>query len=376
MYSNSLSLATRLARQTFACVASAAWLFAMTGSLKADDTVAPQILPTPATTVSTVPSNGDVNPYGVAFVPYGYPQGTLQPEDILVSNFNNNQNLQGTGSTIVPDYVARETDVVLVSAGPHTGLSTALNISHEGPIFVGNFPSVDGTCQTATPGSILIVNANGQQIGSLANTEFINGPWDSTFFERGDHSELFIANALSGTISRIDMKVEYGSVNVERAVVIASGYTHRCDPATFVVSPTGLVYDADRDTLFVASTGDNAVFAVGHAGTATDDQGRGEIIYQDNTHLHGALAMTQAPNGHLLVTNSDGINPDPNQPSEIVEFTKDGKFVAQLPVDPALGGAFGLGFGTPKDDVVRFAAVDDNTATLTIWSLLFDTDKH
>ena len=41
-------------------------------------------------TLTTVPANGDVNPYGVAFVPPGFPTGgTLSPGDILVSNFNN-----------------------------------------------------------------------------------------------------------------------------------------------------------------------------------------------------------------------------------------------------------------------------------------------
>ena len=46
---------------------------------------------------STVPENGDVNPYGVAIVPAGFPSGgTIAPGDVLVSNFNNNDNLQGT----------------------------------------------------------------------------------------------------------------------------------------------------------------------------------------------------------------------------------------------------------------------------------------
>ena len=50
--------------------------------------------------VSTVPANGDVNPYGVAFVPNGFPTGgPLEPGDVLVSNFNNSANLQGTGTT-------------------------------------------------------------------------------------------------------------------------------------------------------------------------------------------------------------------------------------------------------------------------------------
>ncbi|MGD0040394.1 MAG: hypothetical protein ABSE84_08285 [Isosphaeraceae bacterium] len=53
-------------------------------------------------TVSTVPANGDLNPYGVAFVPSVFPSGgLLTPGDILVSNFNNSINLQGTGTTIV-----------------------------------------------------------------------------------------------------------------------------------------------------------------------------------------------------------------------------------------------------------------------------------
>src|SRR5947209_3024775 len=52
--------------------------------------------------VSTVPANGDVNPYGVAFVPASFPGGgVLNPGDVLVSNFNNSKNLQGTGTTIV-----------------------------------------------------------------------------------------------------------------------------------------------------------------------------------------------------------------------------------------------------------------------------------
>ena len=51
---------------------------------------------------STVPENGDVNPYGVAIVPAGFPSGgTIAPGDVLVSNFNNSDNLQGTGTTII-----------------------------------------------------------------------------------------------------------------------------------------------------------------------------------------------------------------------------------------------------------------------------------
>ena len=78
--------------------------------------------------------------------------------------------------------------------------------------------------------------------------------------------------------------------------------------------------------------------------------------------------MVEAPNGHLLVSNNDGINPDPNQPSEIVEFTKQGAFVKELSVDPNPGGAFGMAIYT-VGDVATFAAVDDNTNSLLMWTL-------
>src|SRR5215469_14210519 len=50
---------------------------------------------------STIPHNGDVNPYGIVFVPEGFPAGTLTPGDVLVSNFNNKKNLQGLGTTTI-----------------------------------------------------------------------------------------------------------------------------------------------------------------------------------------------------------------------------------------------------------------------------------
>ena len=61
-----------------------------------------RVLPFPTQTVSTIPSTGDVNPYGVAFVPENFQAGgKLNPGDLLVSNFNDSNNIQGTGTTII-----------------------------------------------------------------------------------------------------------------------------------------------------------------------------------------------------------------------------------------------------------------------------------
>jgi hypothetical protein len=326
------------------------------------------------TQVSTVPPNGDVNPYGVAFVPEGFHHGAgpLQPGDILVSNFNNNMNLQGTGTTIVR--VTASGAVSTFFAGPPhpggspgLGLSTALAVLRHGFVIVGNVPSTDGTCGTATPGSLLVIDNAGNQVSTISDPN-INGPWDMALLDEGNHAVAFVSNVFAGTVLRLNLNIDTNGVTVVNETVIASGYQQRCDPTAFVVGPTGLVYDRNRDVLFVASTEDNAVFAVRHAATRNNSGGTGTVIYSDAVHLHGPLAMAEAPNGHLLISNSDVINPDSTQPSEIVEFTKQGQFVKQLSVDPAQGGSFGLAVNV-VEDTSFFAFVDDNTATLTILNI-------
>ena len=316
-----------------------------------------------------MPPNGDLNPYGVAFVPQGIPAGgALTPGDILVSNFNNKQNQQGTGTTIIRVGPAG-TPSVFYQAPLGNGLTTALVVLRAGFVLVGNLPTADGTCATAQAGSILVLDKNGQLVNTITSP-LINGPWDATLQEDGTTAHLFVSNALSGTVTRLDLHVSATNVTLQQAVPVASGYAHRCDPAGLVVGPTGLVYDRKTNQLFVASTADNAIFVVAGAGTTTMDLGKGALVYMDPIHLHGPLALVRAPNGDLLVSNSDVINSDPAQPSEIVEFTREGQFRRQLSVDLNQGGSFGLNVQSyPATETAQFAAVDDVTNTLTIWTL-------
>ncbi len=345
------------------------------GSALADrDDRASALLPAPVIVSSTVPLNGDLNPYGVVFVPKDFARSSaLKPGDLLVSNFNNNQNLQGTGTTIVK-IVPNGTPQVFFGGPVGLGLTTGLVTLKSGFVIVGNMPSADGTSSTVQPGSILVLNDQGKPVAEWTGAQhpLVNGPWDMAVHDDGDHAKLFVSNVLSGTVARFDLDIHNGSVTIARAVQIASGYMHRGDPAALEVGPTGLVYDARRDRLYVASTADNAIFAIDGAGRSSADLGRGTVIFQDPVHLHGPLALALGPNGHLFASNSDVINSDPAQPSEIVEFTTDGRFIAQLSVDPAQGGSFGLGFLRMSDDTVRFAAVDDNTATIMVWTLPFE----
>jgi len=347
-------------------VASVALTAAASGLAFAQDA----FLPSPVRIASTVPSNGDVNPYGVAFIKNNFLTGSgpLQHGDILVSNFNDKNNLQGTGTTIMRIPQTGSPSVFFQGTAP-LGLSTGLGTLQYGFVLVANLPTQDGTAATAGRGSLLVINNQGKLIQTFKSSQ-INGPWDATVVDNGDLASVYISNAIDGTVSRIDFAVAPNGLTKLHHYTIASGFLHQPDPAALFDAPTGLVYDGDTDDLYVASTLDNAVFVVSNASTRTTSAGPGQIIYKDNMHLHGALAMAAAPNGHLLVTNNDVINADPNQPSEIVEFTKQGEFVKEIPVDPNLGGSFGLQVKTDENTgTATLAAVDDNTATISIWTL-------
>ncbi len=328
----------------------------------------PSFLPSPVQIYSTVPANGDVNPYGVAFVPTANASPLLNPGDLLVSNFNSALNLQGTGTTIVRIPAGGGTpSLFFQSDQAHRGLTTALAVLREGFVMVGSLPTADGTCATVSPGSLLVVSAVGQLAQVLTDGN-ISGPWDMTVYNPGNGKiAAFVSNAITGNVVRLDLALQGGQVRIVNSTVIGS-YQHRCDPVALFAAPTGLVYDANKDVLYVSSTADNAVFAISQARERNSDAGSGTMIYTDQQHLHGALAMTIAPNGHLLVSNSDVINQDQNQPSEIVEFTTNGQFVKQLSVDPNLGGSFGLNVSQGQFNT-KFAAVDDDQNTISIWTL-------
>jgi hypothetical protein len=306
---------------------------------------------TPTLTASTVPANGDLNPYGVAVVPRG----------VLVSNFNDSQNLQGTGTTIVK--VLRDGSTsTFFQAGSGVGLTTALGVMRKGFAFVGSVPTTDGTSATVGQGEILIVNRFGQLIGTMKSARLLDGPWDLAINDQGDTAQLFVSNVLSGTVTRIDVKISNGHVSPTSAVQIASGYTATTDPTALVIGPTGLAFDAKTGILYVASTGDNAIFAIPNAGGRRTDAGTGTLVTSDTTHLHGPLGLAFAPNGDLLVSNGDAVNADANNPSTVVEFTRKGQFIDQISLSSSAGAAFGIAVAENSGAVILLAVNDaDNT---------------
>src|SRR5215472_6540520 len=171
-----------------------------------------------ATIASTVPKSGEVNPYGVAVVPTS--TGNLVQGDVLVSNFNNHRNLQGTGRTIVE--VSPSGNVSLfASLDPNKlpgacpgglGLTTALVALKSGWVIVGSLPTKDGTSATMKAGCLLMIDRNGNVVETISGGP-INGPWDMTALDNGSKgATLFVTNVLNGTVAASPNTVDGGTV--------------------------------------------------------------------------------------------------------------------------------------------------------------------
>jgi uncharacterized protein (TIGR03118 family) len=344
------------------------------GSLKAiptvtlKDSLLYQLVSVPKHTFSPASTHGDFIPDGVAFVPNGFQGGRfLQAGDILDSNYNNSTNNLGPASTVVR-ITPNGQHSVFFQGGPGLGLTSALGVLRSGFVIVGNIPTeADGTGQQ---GSLLILNGKGKVMLTLSDPALLNGPWGLAINDRGKAAQIFVSNVLSGTVTRINLDLPKGGKPIVASETrIAAGFNHWQDTKSKSIGPSGLAYDPRHDILYVASTGDNEVFAIPHASSDLRSHGKGSIVFKDAKHLHGPLGLALLPNGHLVTANGDAVNPVANNPNELVEFTPKGHFVGQFQVDSgAAGGASGVAVSS-VNGVVRFAAVDINTHTLEVWKL-------
>ena len=336
------------------------------------------------TVASTVPSNGDVNPYGVAVVPAT--MGKLVKDHILVSNFNNQTNLQGTGTTIVqigPDgsreQFAQIDGTKLPGPCPGgVGLTTALVVLRSGWVIVGSLPTTNGMAATAQAGCLIVLNDKGVPVSTISGA-MINGPWDMTAFDAGNLVVLFVTNVLNGTVAangatvnggtvvRITLAIPGEDATAPRELLrteIGSGFGERSDPNALVIGPTGAGLGHDG-TLYVADTLANRIAAIPQALFRSTGAGTGQTVSQ-NKALNGPLGLAIAPNGNILTVNAADGNIVETSPGgvQVAVHTLD-TTPAAPPALPGSGALFGLAV-TPDNDGVYY--VDDATNTLNLFN--------
>jgi len=325
---------------------------------------------------STVPANGDVNPYGTVLVTKN--QGALVRGDVLISNFNNSKNLQGTGTTIVQvspsgklSQFAKINAAKLPGKCPGgVGLTTALTILRGGWVVVGSLPTKDGSAATSSAGCLIVLDNHGRVRETFAGNG-INGPWDMTSVSHGPFAELFVTNVLKGTKAAGGSVVNNGTVlrlallvggsqppRLINTTTIGSGFPQRTDPAALVIGATGVGL-APSGTLYVANGVDSAINAIPGATWRSSSGGTGTMITKGGA-LNTPLGLIIAPNGDVLTVNGgNGL---------IVETTPSGNQVAKKMLDssgspPGAGALFGLALA-PHNAGVYY--VDDAVNTLRL----------
>ena len=324
---------------------------------------------------STVPANGDVNPYGIARVPKS--SGSLVKGNILISNFNNSSNFQGTGTTIVqiaPDgtfslFAQIDANNLPGPCPGGVGLTTALAVLRAGWVIVGSLPTTDGTSATAQAGCLLVLDNMGNVVETFYGS-LINGPWDMTAMDSGSSATLFVSNVLNGTVAGGGNVVHGGTVlrltlnvsskmppSLQSMTVIGSGFSERTDPGALVIGPTGLGLDAGAQTLYVADSLNNRIAAIPVPLTRDTSAGTGATVTQGGS-LNDPLGLTVA-NGNILTVNGNN--------GFLVETNPDGEQIKKILLDssgnpPGAGALFGL---IDVNGSVYY--VDDATNTLNLF---------
>jgi hypothetical protein len=370
------------ARQRLAAAAAAAGAITALGlavapAVQASPTIAPYLshFSSLRTIASTVPARGDVNPYGIVVVRHS--TGRLHAGSVLVSNFNNKANEQGTGHTIVQISPAghrsvfaniRPAQVPGCTGG--VGLSTALELLPGGWVVVGSVPSSNGMAATAKAGCLIVLNRLGQVRETFAG-HGINGPWDSAAVVYGQVADLFVTNVLNGTVAANGHVVHGGTVlRISLALhlhappswiagkVIGSGYAQQTNAAAFVLGPTGVGL-GHGGTLYVAETDTSSIFGIVHAASRSGSGGTGFRLTHGGKLLM-PLGLAIAPGGDILTVNGGN--------GRIVETTPGGSQVAWRFLDTSgtprgAGALFGLAVRPVRGGIYY---VDDATNTLRL----------
>ena len=333
------------------------------------------------TLTSSVPDNGDQNPYAIVVAPVS--AGKIQQDDVLIDNFNDKNNLQGLGTTIVL-YRPSTKKMSLFAAVPRhlpscpggVGLTTAMTMLKTGWVIVGSLPSNDGTTATKGDGCLIVLNPQGEVVNTIAGPA-INGPWGNmAVIDNGATATLFVSNTgfevgapedespiiNKATVLRIELSIPEGKPPVvTKQTVIASGFGQQADKGVFIIGPTGLALGKDG-TLYVSDAIGNRVVAIADPATRSDSAGTGREVTKDGL-LKRPLAMVMAPNGHLVVTNGlngQAVEIDPLTGKQIYAQWIDNNR-AQTP--PGSGDLFGLAM-TPEGKGFYYVQDDMNTVVL------------
>lgn len=308
-----------------------------------------------ATTID--PATGDINPYGVAIVPVT--SHKLVAGDVLVSDFNTFAGTAGAGSSIVQINPSTGQVSDFAHGGALAG-PDSLAFNPKGIVWVGDFGPATGGVFNGADANVAVVPSTGAVAATFdqatTGKPIFNSVWGQAFGANSAGKVSFYwtnagSSKYGGQVWRLDPKPT-GAKNgqpINSTYTLLSTLPASGTTAATAAGPQGEVYDAATDTLYVADDASNAIYAIGHASTATH-WARPRLVLKGGP-LNTPQGITMNPKtGRLFVVNGAGNN-------DLIELGQYGRVfgVRNLAPNEPAGALFGLTFDPAAS--VRHATV-------------------
>ena len=303
---------------------------------------------------STVdPRNGGQNPYGLTVAPIT--AGKFTKGDLVVCNFNDKSNVQGTGKSIVALHPVPKSKPTHVSSDMTLLGCDALALDDSDVIWAASMVANDNP----------VLDPTGKLISNISGRPF-NQPWGQIYAETKAGSPAFYAtNAGTGSIVRINLGSKFTYDTIAKGFPVNNG-----KPGT-ALAPSGLAYDASIDTLYFADGKNDTIVAFKnvtkipkggieaiHRGMKfTGPSGADARIVFAGKPLNGPISTALLPNGNLVVGNTL----DPDGKNLMIEISPAGKLLDVRNVDTGAAGAlFGIVATGTKISDTKVYFNDDN----------------
>jgi hypothetical protein len=307
------------------------------------------------------PIHHQLNPYGLTVAPST--NGLMTKGDLVVCNFNNKSNIQGTGFTIVALHPKTGSTPTLISDNRKLKGCDALALAPDDTIWAAAFKADDNP----------LISSSGKFLVNIKGKPFEH-PFGQIFAPHGGASgapAFYESNAGRGTVVRINLGSSFTFDVIVRGLAINRG-----KPGS-IFGPSGLAYNDKNDTLYVVDGTNNTVDAFANVSTipnngvfVSDDglhfsgpsAANARVVY-DGPPLNGPISSALLFNGNLVIGNTA------NKAGRniLVEMTPQGEVLATRNVDHgAAGSIFGLVATGNNAADARIYFNDDNLNQLMV----------
>lgn len=295
------------------------------------------LAPPPNSTV--VSTSGNYKVGGVTIVPFGYVYANASPGNTLVSLSGIPEKGAGPRSYLMAVttlglrqnfYATASTEMIM----------TPPAMFRAGYVSVGVTPTTyDSVTDTTSSqaGELRVLNRVGTPVMILKDSTLINGPIGLTWVDNSSSASLFVSNGINGTISRFDFQIFQrgpGQIRLTRATQIGGGFPTAGSGTSDLQGPTGLAYDGTTDTLYIASTLENAVYAIDRASRVRNIGTKGRFVMPTEPRISEPTGVSISPSRTLLVAGTLS-----NGTSGIGEFDLKGTYIGEVITSPAPGSS-------------------------------------